>query len=219
MEPFNILTAVAAPYYHADVDTDEIIPHRFLRKPLSAGYGNFLFHDRRFDSEGRDIPDFVLNQTAYRNAQVLVTGANFGCGSTREGAVYALRDFGIRAVIATSLAEIFSGNCVQNGVLPIALPDSSVRKLCDEIEARPGATVTIDLAQQTVTAPGGTVYRFDIEPTRKTLLLEGLDEIGLTLKHADAIARFEREYRERLPWLSARPERSASHVEGRTEGA
>ena len=200
MEAFTTLTAVAAPYYHADIDTDEIIPHRFLRKPLSAGYGNFLFHDKRYGTHGRE--DFVLNQPAYGSAQVLVTGPNFGCGSTREGAVYALRDYGIRAVIATSLADIFTGNCVQNGVLPIALPEEQVRNLCAQLEAQPGARVTIDLAQQTVAGPDGSIYRFDIEPSRKTLLLEGLDEIGVTLKHADAIAAFEADYRKRLPWIA-----------------
>lgn len=199
MEAFTTLTAVAAPYYHADIDTDEIIPHRFLRKPLSAGYGNFLFHDRRYGGYGSEA--FVLNQPAYEGAQVLVTGPNFGCGSTREGAVYALRDYGIRAVIAPSLADIFSGNCVQNGVLPIALAEQNVRTLCAQLEAQPGASVTIDLAGQTVTGPDGTTYGFDIATTRKTLLYEGLDEIGLTLKHGDAIARFETDYRRRLPWL------------------
>jgi 3-isopropylmalate/(R)-2-methylmalate dehydratase small subunit len=208
MEPFTTLTAVAAPYYHADVDTDEIIPHRFLRKPLSAGYGNFLFHDKRFDGEGCEMPEFVLNRLAYRDAQVLVSGANFGCGSTREGAVYAIRDHGMRAVIATGFADIFSGNCIQNGVLPVTLPDDAVRALCSQLEAQPGARVAIDLARQQVTGPDGAVYGFDIAPTWKTLLLEGLDEIGLTLKHADAIAAFERDYREKLPWLGARPSAS-----------
>jgi 3-isopropylmalate/(R)-2-methylmalate dehydratase small subunit len=203
MDAFTTLTAVAVPYYHADIDTDEIIPHRFLRKPLSAGYGNFLFHDKRYGAEGREEPAFVLNKQPYRPAQVLVTGPNFGCGSTREGAVYALRDYGIRAVIAPSLADIFVGNCVQNGVLPIALPEDAVRKLCARLEAEPGARVTIDLARQTVTGPDAVIHAFEIEASRKTLLFEGLDEIGLTLKHADAIARFEADYRERLPWLAA----------------
>jgi 3-isopropylmalate/(R)-2-methylmalate dehydratase small subunit len=202
MEAFTTLTAVAAPFYHADVDTDELIPHRFLRKPLSAGYGNFLFHDKRYGADGAEDKSFVLNRDAYRNAQILVSGPNFGCGSTREGAVYALRDYGIRAVIATGLADIFVGNCVQNGVLPIALAENDVRTICAQLEAQPGARVTIDLAQQKVTGPDGTAYSFDIAASRKTLLLEGLDEIGLTLKHADAIAGFESDYRTRLPWLA-----------------
>ena len=203
MEPFTTLTAIAAPYYHADVETDEIIPHRFLRKPLSAGYGNFLLHDKRFDGEGREVPGFVLNRPEYRNAQVLVTGANFGAGSTREGAVYAIRDYGMRAVIASGFADIFSGNCIQNGVLPVTLRDDAVRAICGQLEAQPGARVSIDLARQEVTGPDGVVYGFDIAATRKRLLLEGLDEIGLTLKHADAIAAFERDYRAKLPWLGA----------------
>ena len=199
MEAFTKLDAIAIPFYHADIDTDEIIPHRFLRKPLSAGYGNFLFHDKRFGGFGCEA--FVLNRSEYSGAQVLVTGPNFGCGSTREGAVYALRDYGIRAVIAPSLADIFSANCVQNCVLPIALDEASVRRLCDQLEVTPGARVTIDLVQQKVTGPDGSDYGFDIAASHRTLLLEGLDEIGLTLKHADAIGRFERDYRAKLPWL------------------
>ncbi|MBI2224154.1 MAG: 3-isopropylmalate dehydratase small subunit [Betaproteobacteria bacterium] len=202
MEAFTTLRAVAVPYYHADVDTDELIPHRFLRKPLSAGYGNFLFYDKRHGSDDREDPAFVLNKAPYRRAQVLVSGRNFGCGSTREGAVYALRDYGIRAVIAPSLADIFSGNCVQNGVLPVALPERSVEALCAQLEAEPGAEVRIDLADQSVTMPDGTFCRFEIEQSRKTQLFEGLDEIEITLKHRDAIARFEAQYCARLPWLA-----------------
>lgn len=202
MDKFETLIAVAAPYYHADVDTDELIPHRFLRKPLSAGYGNFLFYDkRRMADEGED-PDFVLNQAPYRGAQVLVSGRNFGCGSTREGAVYALRDYGIRAIVAPGFADIFSGNCIQNGVLPIVLPEASVEALRDQLTDHPGAKVAIDLEQQTLTLPAGTVQRFEIEAARKSQLLEGLDEIAITLKHRDAIARFEAGYRTRLPWLA-----------------
>ena len=202
MEAFTTLTAVAAPYYHADVDTDEIIPHRFLRKPLSAGYGNFLFHDKRRGADDRDDPAFVLNQPAYAPAQVLVTGKNFGCGSTREGAVYALRDYGIRAVIAPSFADIFSGNCVQNGVLPVVLSSEVVEALCAQLEAQPGAKVTVDLEKQSVTMADGKACRFEIEPARRTQLLAGLDEIGLTLRHRDAIASFEAQYRAKLPWLA-----------------
>lgn len=201
MEAFTILRAVAAPYYHADVDTDELIPHRYLRKPLSAGYGNFLFYDKRRGPDDKEDPAFVLNQAPYRRAQVLVSGRNFGCGSTREGAVYALRDYGIRAVIAPSFADTFSGNCVQNGVLPVVLPERSVENLCAQLEAAPGAQVTIDLANQSVTVPDGTFCRFEIERSRKTQLLEGLDEIAITLKHGAEIARFEAQYRARLPWL------------------
>ena len=202
MEAFTTLTAVAAPFYHPDVDTDELIPHRFLRKPLSAGYGNFLFHDKRFLADGSENPEFVLNKPAYRFARVLVSGRNFGCGSTREGAVYALHDYGIRAVIAPSFSEIFTGNCVQNGVLPITLADDTVRSLCTQLERRPGANVTIDLAQQTLTLPDASLCSFEIAPTTKIQLLEGLDEIGLTLKHREEIAGFEKRYRAHLPWLA-----------------
>ncbi|HYC49246.1 MAG TPA: 3-isopropylmalate dehydratase small subunit [Burkholderiales bacterium] len=208
MEAFTTLTAAAAPYFHADVDTDEIIPHRFLRKPLSAGYGNFLFHDRRFRNAGQVDAGFVLNRREYAGAQVLVCGRNFGCGSTREGAVYALRDYGIRALIAPSFAEIFSGNCVQNGVLPVVLPEATVQSLCAQITARPGAEVAIDLMAQTVALPEGERAHFDIDAGWKARLIEGLDEIGITLKHREAIAAFEAAYRARLPWL-ARQERPA----------
>lgn len=202
MEKFTRLKAVAAPYYHADIDTDELIPHRFLRKPLSAGYGNFLFHDKRRSADGQEDPGFVLNQAPYRSAQVLVSGRNFGCGSTREGAVYALRDYGIRAVIAPGLADIFIGNCVQNGVLPVALPESRVEDLCRQLEAHPGAEVVIDLAQQSVTMPDGQNCAFEINASQKAQLLGGLDDIAVTLEHRDAIARFEVQYRARLPWLA-----------------
>jgi 3-isopropylmalate/(R)-2-methylmalate dehydratase small subunit len=202
MEAFTVLKAVAAPYYHADVDTDELIPHRFLRKPLSAGYGNFLFHDKRRGPDEREDPEFVLNRAAYRPAQILVSGPNFGCGSTREGAVYALRDYGFRAVIASGFSDIFSSNCAQNSVLPVVLPDAAVRSLCGYLQSNPGAELTIDLLHQSVASPDGAPDHFDIERSRKTQLLEGLDEIGITLKHRDEIAHFEASYRARLPWLS-----------------
>lgn len=203
MEPFVRLTAVAIPFLHPDIDTDEIIPHRYLRKPLSAGYGNFLFHDKRFAAEGVEHPNFVLNQSAYRGARILVAGRNFGCGSTREGAVYALQDYGIRAVIAPSFSEIFSANCVQNGLLPVTLPEAAVASLASQLESRPGAEASVDLAAQTVSFPDGSVHRFEIALTVKTQLLEGLDEIGLTLKHRSEIDAFEAGYRARLPWLAA----------------
>jgi len=201
MDKFTALRAVAAPFYHADVDTDEIIPHRYLRKPLSAGYGNFLFYDKRRGADEREDPAFVLNQAPYRGAQILVSGRNFGCGSTREGAVYALLDSGIRAVIAPSFADTFSGNCLQNGVLPVVLPERAVEDLCRQLQGRPGAEVTIDLAQQKVTLPDGRFCTFDIQASKKAQLLEGLDDIAVTLKHRDAIAQFETQYRARLPWL------------------
>lgn len=203
MEAFTRLDAVAAPFLHPDIDTDEIIPHRYLRKPLSAGYGNFLFHDKRYAPDGAEVADFVLNHPAYRAARILVAGRNFGCGSTREGAVYALQDYGFRTVIAPSFSEIFSANCVQNGVLPVVLSEEAILGIAQQLERSPGAHMIVDLAAQTVTPPDGSTHRFEIAPTVRTLLLEGLDEIGLTLKHRDEIDAFEKAYRARLPWLAA----------------
>lgn len=203
MEAFTRLDAVAAPFLHPDIDTDEIIPHRYLRKPLSAGYGNFLFRDKRYAPDGTEVAGFVLNHPAYRSARILVAGRNFGCGSTREGAVYALQDYGIRTVIAPSFSEIFSANCVQNGVLPVVLPEDGVMAIAQELERSPGAHVVVDLATQTVTSPDGSTHSFDVAPTVRTLLLEGLDEIGLTLRHRSEIESFETAYRARLPWLAA----------------
>ena len=201
MEPFTSLTAIAAPYYLPDLDTDKLIPHRYLRKPLAAGYRNFLFYDARFTPDGAVKADFVLHREPYNRARILVTGRNFGCGSTREGAVYALHDFGFRAIIAPSFADIFRSNCLQNGVLPVTLPVDVVEKLNAHIEQHPGATVAIDLPTQTVTTPDGLVHGFDIDPTRKQQLLAGLDDIGITLEHSALIDDFEREYRARRPWL------------------
>ncbi len=201
MESFTVLKAVAAPFYHADVDTDELIPHRFLRKPLSAGYGNFLFHDKRRGPDEREDPSFVLNMPAYRQAQILISGPNFGCGSTREGAVYALRDFGIRAVIASGFSDIFSSNCAQNGVVCATLPDPVVRNLCEGLESSPGSELTIDLPNQQVVSSDGVTYRFEIDSSRKSRLIDGRDEIDVTLKHRDEIAQFEAAYMKRLPWL------------------
>ncbi len=201
MEAFISLTAAAAPYFFADVDTDRIIPHRFLRKPLSAGYRNFLFHDERLSPDGRERPEFVLNQAPYRRARILVGGRNFGCGSAREGAVYALHDWGFRAVIAPSYADFFRENCMQNGVLPAVLEEAVVAGIALQIQETPGATVSIDLPQQVVVAPDGNRYRFEIEPSRKEQLLLGLDDIGYTLQRSAALEQFEQEYFRRVPWL------------------
>lgn len=201
MEPFVPVVGVAAPYYHADVDTDKLIPHRFLRKPLAAGYRNFLFYNERFTSDGREVPDFVLNREPYRRAQILVSGPNFGCGSTREGAVYSLLDFGIRVVIAPSFGDTFMANCLQNGLLPVALPSAVVEELAVHLSENPGAVVAIDLESQTVTTPGAITYSFEIDPSRKRRLLEGQDDISMTLQYVERIAQFENDYRMRLPWL------------------
>lgn len=206
MEPFTSLTAVAAPYYFPDVDTDKIIPHRFLRKPLSAGYRNFLFHDERLTPDGKEKPDFILHRAPFRRARILIAGRNFGCGSAREGAVYALQDWGFKAVIAPGYADFFKANCLQNGVLPVELPEGVVASLGRYVEDNPGATLSIDLREQVVVAADGARHRFEIEPSRKEQLLLGLDDIGVTLQHAGSIEQFEKRYYARVPWL--RPART-----------
>ena len=202
MEPITTITGTAIPLGRDDVDTDRIIPIRFLRRPLSDGYGNFLFRDDRFDAEGREIPDFVLNQAPYRSGTILIGGKNFGCGSAREGAVYAVRDYGIRAVIAAGFADIFSMNCCWNGVLPVVLPGETVDKLCDQVRATPGATLTIDLGKQAVTGPDGTQYSFTIDTAVKQRLMAGLDDVDATLQFKDKIEAFERGYLRDMPWIA-----------------
>jgi 3-isopropylmalate/(R)-2-methylmalate dehydratase small subunit len=202
VRPFTRLTAVAAPIDLPNVDTDRIIPARFLRKPRGApGYATFLFHDVRFDAEGRERPDFVLNRAAYRGAQILVVAENFGCGSSREAAVWALDACGVRAVVAPSLGDIFHQNCYKNGLLPVRLPGAVAAALREQLHARPGATLTVDLDAQTLTAPDGAAHRFEIDPFHKAMLLTGQDEIALTLGHAEAIAAFEARHAAEAPWL------------------
>lgn len=196
MQPFTTLTAVAVPLDLVNVDTDRIIPARFLRQPRSAGYEKYLFHDLR---EGDR--DFVLDRPAYRGAQILVAADNFGCGSSREGAVWALAGTGLRAWIAPSFGDIFLENSFKNGVLAIVLPGARVAELRAALAAAPGATITIDLAAQTVSGPDGRIDRFEIDPFRKECLLAGLDEIDLTLRHEGAIAAYEERRRRERPWL------------------
>ena len=204
MKAFTTLTAIAAPLDMANVDTDRIIPVRFLRKLRNekAGYDPYLFHDMRFDSEGRENPDFVLNKPAYRKAGILVAGANFGCGSSREGAVYALLDYGIRAVIAPSFGDIHYANELQNGMLPVTLPEEICRGLRAQLQAQPGATLAIDLPAQTVTDTEGTVHPFMIDAVYKERLLKGLDDIGLVLEYTPVIEDFEQNYHAGRPWLA-----------------
>lgn len=202
MQPFRAVTARAVPLDLANVDTDQIIPARFLKTVEREGLGAGLFHNLRRDAKGRTRPDSVLDQPAYVGAEVLIAGDNFGCGSSREHAAWALLDFGIRCVIAESFADIFDANCLGNGILTIALPRDQVRALMDE--ARGGNHLfTVDLETQTVTAPSGAVFAFAIDPGRKTKLLEGLDAIGETLKKAPAIDAFEARRAAAQPWTAA----------------
>lgn len=202
MESFIKLTALAAPIDMANVDTDKIIPARFLRRLRGPGYERLAFHDIRFDAEGRERPDFVLNQAPYRNAKILVAGANFGCGSSREAAVYVLYDYGIRAVVAPSFGDIHYGNELQNGMLPVVLPEATVQTLRQQLHDQPGAQISIDLESQVVTGPDGTAYRFEIDPNHKERLLKGLDDIGLVMQHIKEIEAFEKRHCEELPWLA-----------------
>jgi 3-isopropylmalate/(R)-2-methylmalate dehydratase small subunit len=201
MEKFQNLDAVAVPIAAPNVDTDQIVPARFLRKPRSGGYGGFLFHDLRFDDSGAEKPGFVLNRPVYRGARTLVAEKNFGCGSSREHAVYALWDYGFRAAIAPSFGDIFFNNCFKNGLLPIVLPAEQAAALQAELTKQPGAHVKIDLERQEVVAPSGAVHRFEVDPFRKQCLLQGLDEIAFTLGHDADIAAFERRQSQELRWL------------------
>jgi 3-isopropylmalate dehydratase small subunit len=200
MQPFTEFHAKAAPLDIANLDTDQIIPKQFLKTVEREGLSAGLFYDLRFDASGRPKPDFVLNDPRYAGAGVLICGDNFGCGSSREHAPWALLDYGVRCVIAPSFADIFRSNCFENGLLPIALPDAEVRALMDE--AKGGNHVfSVSLADQTVTAPSGKAFRFEIDPARKQKLLEGLDSIGETLRHARDIDVFEMRQALAQPWL------------------
>jgi 3-isopropylmalate/(R)-2-methylmalate dehydratase small subunit len=201
MEKFSELTGVAAPLPMTNVDTDKIIPKQFLKTIKRTGLGANLFHEMRFDAEGNENPAFVLNQPAYRNAKILIAGANFGCGSSREHAPWAILDFGIKCVIAPSFADIFYNNCFKNGILPIALPQSEVDKLLDDASRGANATITIDLERQEIRGPDGGVIHFDVDSFRKKCLLEGLDDIGLTLRKQARIAAFESGQQAAQPWI------------------
>jgi len=201
MEKFRRVEAAALPFDQANCDTDQIVPARFLRKPRKVGYGQFLFHDLRFDESGAEKPGFVLNEAPYREARILVADRNFGCGSSREHAVWALYDFGFRAAIAPSFGDIFFNNSFQNGFLPIVLVDERCAELRRQLRERPGAPMAVDLEAQTVTAPDGSVDRFEIEPFRKECLLMGVDDIGFTLKQRDRIAEFALGLEREMTWL------------------
>ena len=191
MRPFRTVTGAVAPLNRADVDTDQIIPKQFLKRVERTGYGDFLFFDWRIRPDGTPNPNFVLNQTGYSDAPILVAGANFGCGSSREHAAWALGDFGIRSVIAPTFADIFLSNCYQNGLLPVQLADHEVTHLMSQAQERPGYTATVDLENCAVLDNAGFLAQFQIDPFRRKCLLEGLDDIGLTLKLQDRIEAFE----------------------------
>lgn len=200
-EPFTRLTAVAAPVDLPNIDTDRIVPARFLRKPKSPEYGRYLFHDVRFNPDGSENADFVLNQGPYRDAKILVTAENFGCGSSREMAVWALEAYGVRSVVAPSLGDIFHQNCLKNGLLPVILPGHIVAGIRRQLHERPGATMAVDLESQTVTAPDGSPHPFEIDPFGRQMLLTGQDEIALTLGYGGAIEAFEARHRAEMGWL------------------
>jgi 3-isopropylmalate/(R)-2-methylmalate dehydratase small subunit len=200
MEKFTELTGVAAPLPMINVDTDMIIPKQFLKTIKRTGLGTNLFHEMRYDAEGRENADFVLNKPAYRGAEVLVTGANFGCGSSREHAPWALLDFGIRCVIAPSFADIFFNNAAKNGILLITLPQADIDKLMDDASRGANARLTVDLPNQEIRRPDGEVIHFDIDPFKKKCLIEGLDDIGLTLNKKQSIDAFEQRSQAARPW-------------------
>jgi 3-isopropylmalate/(R)-2-methylmalate dehydratase small subunit len=191
---FKNLESAAAPFLQPNIDTDQIIPARFLPKPRSGGFGQYLFHDLRFEDSGAELPEFVLNQPSHRGARVVVANVNFGCGSSRENAVWALYDYGVEAVIAPSFDDIFYSNCVKNGLLPVRLPEAVVEDLLARISETPGLAIRVDLEAQTVTLPDGSKHAFDIDPFAKYCLINGFDELDYTMSHRDEIAAFENRY-------------------------
>jgi 3-isopropylmalate/(R)-2-methylmalate dehydratase small subunit len=200
MEPFTRLTALAMPLAMPNVDTDQIIPARFLWRSRKSGYGEILFNDLRYTPDGGNAPDFILNEPRFAGARILVAETNFGCGSSREQAVWALHDYGFRAVIAPSFGDIFYNNSCKQGLVPVVLPEAEVALL--RAVAAEGASITVDLEQLTVTGPGGESYGFSMAPFQRQQLLEGLDDVAATLIYADTIAAFEAAYDHDLPWLA-----------------
>ena len=201
MEKFTRLTGVAAPLPMINVDTDMIIPKQYLKTIKRTGLGKALFAEMRYDQAGKENPGFVLNKPAYRKAAILVTGDNFGCGSSREHAPWALLDFGIRCIVAPDFADIFYNNCFKNGILPVKLPQADVDKLMDDAKRGANATITVDLEKQEITGPDGGMITFDIDLYRKKCLLEGLDDIALTLKKSEAIDVYEAKAKDSRSWL------------------
>ena len=205
MQKFDKLTGVAAPLAMINVDTDMIIPKQHLKTIKRTGLGKALFDEMRYEADGTEKPDFVLNQPAYRKAQVLIAGANFGCGSSREHAPWALLDFGIRCIIAPSFADIFHNNCFKNGILPIPLPQETVDKLMEDARKGANAQLTIDLEKQEIVRPDGETIKFQIDGFRRHCLLNGLDDIGLTMQKGGDISGYETRQATAQPWLSMAP--------------
>lgn len=201
MEKFIALTGIAAPLNLINIDTDMIIPKQFLKTVKRSGLGQHLFDEMRYDDDGAEVADFVLNRPQYRQAKILVAGDNFGCGSSREHAPWAIADFGIRCVIATSFADIFYNNCFKNGILPIILPQEQVDLLMDDAERGSNAVIEIDLESQTIKGPDGGTVSFEVDPFRKHCLINGLDDIGLTLQKEQSITEFEAKRAQAQPWL------------------
>jgi 3-isopropylmalate/(R)-2-methylmalate dehydratase small subunit len=204
MDAFTTLSAVAAPIDLPNVDTDRIIPARFLRKPRGPGYECYLFHDVRFQADGAEWPEFILNQTPYRSARILVTAENFACGSSREAAVWALMAGGLRSFIGPSFGDIFFENCFKNGALPIVVPVELAASLRRQLHERPGASMTVDLKAQAFTGPDGARHAFTVDPFRRDCLLSGRDEIAMTLGYEREIEAFEAQHLRELPWLAER---------------
>ena len=209
MDKFTTLDGIAAPLPLINVDTDMIIPKQYLKTILRTGLGVALFSEMRYEDDGSEKPDFVLNQPAYRDAEILVAGDNFGCGSSREHAPWALLDFGIRCVIAPSFADIFYNNCFKNGILPIVLPQEEVDKLMDDAGRGANARLSVDLESQTIKGPDGGTIAFDVDPFKKHCLLNGLDDIGLTMEKEQSISDFEAKRATRMPWMKADAARAA----------
>lgn len=203
MEPFKQINGIVMPLKRANVDTDAIIPAHYLKSIKRTGFADALFGNLRYKKDGTPDPNFVLNEPRYKNASVLLASENFGCGSSREHAPWALKDYGFRCIIAPSFADIFYNNCFNNGILPIKLPEEQVNELFEEVDNEPGFRLRVDLEGQTVTAPGGRVFSFEIDPFKRDCLLKGLDNIGLTLSHDDLISQYEANRKQEAPWLFA----------------
>jgi len=201
MEPYKKHESIAALMNRSNVDTDQIIPKQFLKKVERSGFGVHLFHDWRYNDDGTDNPDFELNKPAFKGAKILVVGDNFGCGSSREHAPWAIADYGFNTIISTSYADIFYNNCFKNGILAIKVDKNQLDSLMAEISANEGVRFVVDLENQRVITPAGNDFSFDIDPFRKGNLLSGLDDIGLTLKHVDKIDEYEKRHKHAYPWL------------------